>query len=194
MLLSALGPPERTLGAGIRWVYIHVAAVWAGLAWLAIAGLAGIGAIAAPARVDGRLVRAAGAAGMTLFSAGTLLSLAAARANWGGILWFEPRLVASAQVVALGALVLVVTAGLFSARIRGFLWGALAIFAIWATGSAGRVFHPRSPIQADTPWEIRATFGAVTALLLAAGGLLALARVAAARARGAEGAGTSPEG
>jgi len=30
MLVVWLAPAERTLGEGIRWVYVHVALVWAG--------------------------------------------------------------------------------------------------------------------------------------------------------------------
>ena len=39
-----LAPEEKTLGPGIKSVYVHVALTWTGMTGLTIAGLLGIGA------------------------------------------------------------------------------------------------------------------------------------------------------
>lgn len=45
-LVVAFAPEERTLGDGIRWVYLHVGLVWAGGLGLGMAGVLGLLALA----------------------------------------------------------------------------------------------------------------------------------------------------
>ena len=62
-----LAPAERTLGPGIRWVYVHVGLMWAG-------------------------------------TLGGVVSMIAARANWGAVFLAEPRMAAALRFLALAAI------------------------------------------------------------------------------------------
>lgn len=155
---ALLAPAERQLGEGIRLVYLHVAATWAGLMGIYGAGLVGVAEAVAPGRVPRGWTEAFGRAGLTLFSLGFLISLASAQVSWGGILWSEPRLLASAGIVALGVLVSWTLGGVGSARFVGLAWAGFAAASAVSLQTAGLFFHPDDPIGASTSDPIRWTF------------------------------------
>ena len=90
-LLLILAPTERTLGAGIKIVYLHVALIWTGMVGLLIAGLLGL-ALALTQRPSllGWL-QAVSWVGFGFFAVGTVVSLIAEIVNWGAVFWSEPR-------------------------------------------------------------------------------------------------------
>jgi len=166
-LVALLAPEERTLGDGIRWVYVHVGLVWAGSLALALAAVGGLVlAVAGRPRLEG-WVRATWWAGLATFGLGVGFSMIAASVNWGAVALDEPRMAASLRFLAIAAMIAV--AGSWSTRPR--LTGALAVatFALfaWDVGGAELVMHPDDPIRTATSVWIQITFGASFAVAAA---------------------------
>jgi hypothetical protein len=167
VLWALLAPEERSLGAGIRPVYLHVSATWAGVTLLYLVGVWG-GVAALLPRV-GRVsvwLRAGWTAGLTAFAAGFALSLVAARVSWGGVFWAEPRVLASIAVVALGLVALAVEPGDRPRRWGPSLWAVAALACYGVLRNADTFVHPERPIRPTTPWSIRGTFFGLYALFL----------------------------
>jgi len=157
-LVASLAPEERTLGDGIRWVYVHVGLVWAGSLALALAAVGGLGlAVTGRPRLEG-WVRALWWAGLGVFGLGVGFSMIAASINWGAVALDEPRMAASLRFLAIAAMIAV--AGSWSARPRVTGVLALATFALfaWDVGGAELVMHPDDPIRTATSVAIQATF------------------------------------
>lgn len=164
-----LAPQERSMGATIRPVYLHVAATVAGMLMLYAA--AGLGLIRTAGRLpalDGWL-RRVWAGGLVMFALGYGLSLLAAHVAWGGIFWAEPRVRASVGVLAVGMVTWAVAPRVTRMAGGHLLWpGALALMVLMLAG-AQRVIHPEDPVQDVTPWSIRGTFWGLTAVMLLVG-------------------------
>jgi len=175
-LWALLAPEERSLGAGIRMVYLHVSATWAGITFLYGVGLLG-GVSAFLPLPDGfrGWLRSVWLAGLAAFALGFLLSLMAAQVSWGGIFWAEPRMRASLGVVAVSLLALVVETGVRGTRWRGLTWTVAALACFVILRSAGLFIHPDRPIRPTTPWSIRGTFLGMYALFLLTSAALASA-------------------
>lgn len=159
-----LAPPERTLGDAIRWVYVHVALTWTGMAALAVAGLLGLALL-----VSGRTglrdwMTTVGVLGLGFFAAGLVMSAFAARATWGGMFWDEPRTRANLQVLAVGVIVAVASPWLGRPRWQGGLFLALCAWMIVALAVSPLMLHPRSPIATSSSSPIRVTFASLFAL------------------------------
>jgi hypothetical protein len=166
---ALLAPRERVLGSGIRIVYLHVATTWAGLAGLYLAGLLGAVLATRPRRMLELWLQSVSWTGLGLFAAGFLLSLLAAKISWGGILWGEPRVMASLRVVGLGIIVQAIIAAPVNRRLKGLLWTALATYTAWALRTAELFFHPEQPISESPSLEIKASFYGLFVMTLAAG-------------------------
>jgi hypothetical protein len=175
-LWALLAPEERSMGSGIRMVYLHVSATRAGLTFLYAGGILGGLSPLLPSR-DGFLawLRSAWTAGLVAFAAGFLLSLVAAHGSWGGIFWAEPRMRASLGVVAVSLLALAVEAGVRGSRWRGMTWAVAAMACFVVLRSAGLFVHPDRPIRPTTPWAIRGTFLGMYALFMVTSAALASA-------------------
>ena len=169
-----VAPAERTLGTGIRSVYLHVAVTWAGLTGLWAAGC--VGAILLFHRQP-RLERALfpiGFAGLTLYTLGFAFSLLAATVNWGGVLWGEPRVALAIRIITAGVLVLSLNLFPLGRRFKGFAWTVFAAYVAWSLQITPLYFHPTNPIGTSTSLGIRMTFYALFVLALAACAILAL--------------------
>jgi hypothetical protein len=181
IVLVAVAPTERTLGAGIRWVYVHVGLVWAGTLGLGIAAALGVAACASGRAALGTWTWATWRAGLAAFALGVVFSMVAARVNWGAVFLAEPRMAASLRFLALAAIIQVIAAWVARPRVTGAL--ALATFALllWLVGGAELVLHPRDPVRTATSAAIQGTF-ALSFVLAAA--LTAWATVRLVPARG----------
>lgn len=155
---ALIAPAERQLGDGIRLVYLHVSATWAGLMGIYGAGLLGVVALAVPSRIPDGWARSLGGAGLVLFAVGFVVSLASAHVSWGGILWVEPRLLASAGIIALGSILSWTTQGVDAPRVTGMAWLGFAVVTSVSLQAAGLFFHPDEPIASSTSDAIRWTF------------------------------------
>jgi hypothetical protein len=158
---------ERTLGAGIRWVYVHVALVWSGALALALAATAA-GLLLATGRLAlAGWVQAVWRAGLAVFALGIGFSMVAASVNWGRVFLAEPRMAASLRFLAVAVILQVFATWWPRPRVIAAL--ALATFAwfAWDVGGAQLVMHPRDPVRTATSVGIQATFALGFALAAA---------------------------
>jgi hypothetical protein len=169
-IVVIVAPEEQTLGRGIKVVYVHVAFIWTGMVSLLLTGLAGLYVAAAnhgPLQAWNRIL---GWIGLGLFAVGLMLSAPAARMNWGGVYWQEPRTLAALQVVAAGLIVQVLAGWPIPVRLRGLLHTLMALFMVYTIQMTPLVLHPRDPARSSSAAAIRGAFFSLFALasLLAA--------------------------
>ncbi|WP_322507454.1 hypothetical protein [Anaerolinea sp.] len=171
-LLTAVVPPEKTLGERIRLVYFHGAWVWTGKIAFALAGLGGLAALIfllACSRLYPRWAEISLALGRTgLFFWLTYLpvSLLVQQINWGGIFWDEPRWRIPATFGVVAVLVQVAIS-LFDLPWLTALVNTVFGAALWlALGGAENVLHPDSPIFSSNSVPIEGFFVALLGLSL----------------------------
>lgn len=164
MIVLAAAPPEATLGNGIRFVYLHVSLTWTGMTALILAGIVGlILGVTGRSRVL-EWARAIGWVGTGLFAAGLGVSVLAARVNWGGVFWEEPRLRSSLNALAMALIVQISSGWLPWKRLTGALYVTLALFLAWTNLTTALVLHPRNPVATASSSAIRGTFFTLFAL------------------------------
>lgn len=165
LALASVAPPERTLGANIRTVYLHGGWVWAALLSLAVA--AGVGAAALVTRRPRwhAWSRAWGRTGIVLWVTYLPLSLWAMQTNWNGLFLAEPRWRLGVIYAVVGVLLQL---GLSLLPETWASAGNLAYFLalVWSLTHTPNVMHPPAPAFHQGAWLIRLTFLALTALLM----------------------------
>ncbi len=165
ILLIMLAPVERSLGSGIRIVYLHVSLTWVGMAGLLLAGAVGLALLIWPHVRLQQWLRVLSYVAFGFYVVGAVVSLIAEEVNWGAIFWHEPRTASVLQVVAVGVIVHVASSWLpQAARVQGLLHLALASFMVWATARAELVLHPENPVGLSSSGGIRLGFYGLTAL------------------------------
>ena len=169
-LVVWLAPLERTLGAGIKVVYIHVALIWTGMTALSLIGLLGLGVMATGQESIQTWSQAIGWVGLIFFAAGIAMSMVAANVNWGGVFWDEPRFQATFRVLAVAIIILIVNGWPIASRLKGLLSCLLTGFLAWSILTTPLVLHPQSPVRTSPSTAIRLTFFAlfVLSVLMAA--------------------------
>lgn len=166
-VVVALAPAERTLGEGIRWVYVHVGMVWAGGLGLGLAAALGLLALAGGGTAAAAWTAAVGRVGLAAFALGVVFSMIAASVNWGAVSLWEPRMAASLRFIALAVIIQVVATWSPSPRITGALAIATAALLFLDVGGAPLVMHPRDPIRTASSTTIQGTFAASFAIATA---------------------------
>lgn len=167
-----LAPTERTLGEGIRVVYLHVALVWTGMAALYLAGLAGLAVAVTGRPALARWTEALAWVGFLFYVLSALVSLVAQQVNWGGISWQEPRTLVMLQIVALGLIVRVLNSWLpasrwlSASRTQGVLNLLVAAVLFWSSRTTTLQLHPENAVGSSTAQAIRLSFFALTALFV----------------------------
>lgn len=171
-LLLAL-PPEQTLGAVIRVIFLHGALVQVGLLVFAAAGILGFVYLwRRDSTIYGWLVAAqrTGLLVWVVYVAASMLSTYLAWGQW--IAWDEPRVRASAGVlwfaVACWLLVWWVGSPLFRALANGVLAGA----TWWLIKGAAIFRHPFNPIGESGSPTYRLIFAGLMVVALLSAGLL----------------------
>ncbi len=167
-----VAPVERTMGDGIRAVYVHVALTVAGVVGFAFEAAFGVFVLATGSRTSARWLRAVAGVSLGLFAAGTLVSAVAAWVNWGGMFVGEPLFRSSVLVLAFGFLLYSVMTWTDRVRLHGLLGPGPLIAILWALVETRVVLHPGSTVIPESTGTIQAVFAALTLLFLAAGGRL----------------------
>ena len=171
--LAAFGPPEKTLGANVRIVYLHGAWVWTSLICLGLAALVGAAGLLRRSASLLRWSRSLGRTGVLFWVAYLPLSMWASQANWNGLYLAEPRwrvafiFAVTGLLLQIGLALLERPAWTAAANLLYFL--ALA----YALATAERVMHPPSPIFSSDSLRIQFFFIALVALTLLLAGLVA---------------------
>jgi hypothetical protein len=166
VLLTAVGPAEKSLGVNVRVVYLHGAWVWTSMLALIGAGVAGLAAIITQRKHLHSWSRVLGWTGLLFWITYLPISVWAMQTNWNGLYLSEPRW-RLALIFGISGLLLQV--GL--ALIDNLNWTSAAnltyIGVLLITLSRTQeVMHPRSPILQSDSRLIQAYFAALLVITL----------------------------
>jgi hypothetical protein len=172
--LTAVGPPEQSLGANIRIVYLHGAWAIAAEVAFGLAALAGLVGIVLRRQALQRWSTSLGYTGLFFWLTYLPLSLWAMQANWNGLFLAEPRfhlaVVFAITGVLLQAGLLLLGRPLFTSLFNVLFFAALRIGLF----RAAYVMHPPpSPIFNSGNLFLEVYFLGVILLALAAAWFLA---------------------
>ncbi|WP_420641912.1 hypothetical protein [Candidatus Leptofilum sp.] len=166
-LLIALGPEERTLGSGIRSVYLHVGLIWAGLVGFGVTAALGLGLLITQKAAWLRWLSPVSWVALGFYAAGVFMSMVASADNWGSVFLQEPRMAASLNGLAVAIILLVLGSWQPWLRVRGGLAAAIIFVLLWFNMRAELVLHPPNPIANSDATPIQFTFLLATALFVA---------------------------
>ncbi len=158
IVLLLLSPAEKTLGDGIRSVYLHVSLTWTGMVGIGVSGLVGIVAVFKPRTRIIDWMTTIGLVALIMFAIGLVISLLAAAINWGAVFWQEPRTAGAIEIIALGVIVQFLAMLPIHNRVKGLLFVLLAAFMAWSVSTTPRVLHPGAAARTSTSTSIRLTF------------------------------------
>ncbi len=173
LLVLYLAPEEKTMGAGIKSVYVHVALIWTGLLGLFIAAALGFTlAIFNRPGLHAWMQRIGWVTlGVLLLSA--IASIVAQIINWNGIFWDEPRSVVQFQTLAAFIIAQVAIQWLPWYRVRGLVVGVTVVVILTVIRLAPLILHPENPIGTSNSSGIQFTFLTLFVLsTLGAGGVV----------------------
>jgi hypothetical protein len=183
ILVAAL-PPEATLGAAIRPVFLHGALVQTGLVVFAAATVAGLVALAARREASYRISTAGQWTAAIVWIAYIISSMIATAIAWGVVIaWYEPRVQASAKVLGASLLCLALTRIVRDPRLSAIANCALGILAWALVKGTGVLQHPLDPIGTSNSLTYKALFGALWLTLLLIAGQIWRALAYASQAR-----------
>ena len=166
VLFIALGPEERTLGGGIRSVYLHVGLIWAGLVGFAITAVLGLGVLLTSKPTWLHWLSPVSWVALGFYAAGVFMSMVASADNWGSVFYQEPRMAASLSGLAVATIALVLGSWSPWPRLRGALSATVIFVLLWLNGRAELVLHPPNAIATSNSTPIQFTFFLVTALFV----------------------------
>ncbi len=146
-LAALFGPEETSLGANVRYVYLHGAWVLAAEIALILAGVTGFLALLNNRPVFYRWSTALGRSGLVFWVTYLPLSLLAMQTNWNGLFLAEPRFGLALTFAMVGILL---QTGLWLINRPPYTAAANTLFIItlrYAFSNAAYVMHPPpSPI------------------------------------------------
>ncbi len=158
-------PAEKTMGSGIKPVYVHVAFSWAGMTGVLLGGVLGVWVLAKDDERWHGWMETIAWVGVIWFLLGVIISFAAAKANWGAVSLTEPRTAAGLRFSAIALIAKTVASWLpwrqFRAAVNIALVGVLWLL----TFSAPLILHPKDPIRTATSAGIQITFVAMFAVV-----------------------------
>ena len=150
-VLTALAPEEKTLGVGIKPVYVHVSFTWTGLVAFALAAVLGLVGAIWPSQKTLSWVKAIFGAAIASFLLGFLLSMLASYVNWGGVPLQEPRFISSMRILAVAALAGALMNFVPWERLVSLLGAAPAVMMFFITQSPRLALHPDSAVRSAPP-------------------------------------------
>lgn len=148
VVVTLLGPAEKTLGDTARIIYIHGAMVWVSLVTFFVAALLGVGGLLARKEWLHRWCRAAGRVALIFWIGYLPLSMWAARAAWGRVFLQDPSFQRAFRILSIALIVQVV----IWLRPRPTWFTSLLNLIPFAylslqLSSAQQLMHPDSPIR-----------------------------------------------
>lgn len=153
VLVTLLGPAEKTLGTTARIIYIHGALVWVAIMVFCATALLGAAGLLARRQCLHEWSRVGGQVALIFWAGYLPLSMWAAQASWGHIFLDDPSFQRAFRILAVSLIVQVIV-WIFPRPI----WTASALniipFAIMVLqlNSARQLMHPDSPIRnAESP-------------------------------------------
>jgi hypothetical protein len=183
---ALLIPADKTLGPATRWVFVHGAVTWTGILATLGAGVVALclllsrGQGPGSVRIGSALWRLSSIA--LLFWAVSLgLGFPVMKMSWGGVLWNEPRLLMSMEIVFLLLVVWVVGLVVENRRVLAFASLAATVAMVALLLMTSGAFHPDNPIfGSGSPRFIMSFVALLVGMLGLATGVVLLRRGAAA--------------
>jgi hypothetical protein len=173
IVVTALGPAERSLGTNVRVVYLHGAWVWTALICILAATAVGLVGLITRRQDLHYWSRALGRTGLVFWITYLPLSLWAMQTNWNGLFLAEPRW-RVAIIFAIGGLAIQIGITLLEkpiwASALNLIYGVILIYVLQTTD---QVMHPGSPIFGSGAWRIQVYFIVLLVLTLLAAWQLA---------------------
>ena len=165
LLMSTVGPAEKSLGTNVRVVYLHGAWVWAALAGFVAAAMLGLAGLALQREPIHRWSRALGRAALVFWITYLPISLWAMQTNWNGLFLSEPRW-RLAVIFSIGGLILQIGVSLMEDPAWASAGNVVFLVALFfALRSTENVLHPTSPIFSSDAWRIQLFFIALVGLV-----------------------------
>ena len=173
IVVTALGPAEKSLGTNVRVVYLHGAWVWAALICIFAAAVLGLVGLLSRREIAHYWSLALGRTGLIFWITYLPLSLWAMQTNWNGLFLSEPRW-RVAIIFAIGGLVLQIGITM----LENPAWASalnvvFVVILVYVLQTTDQVMHPGSPIFGSGAWRIQAYFLLLLVLTLLAAGQLA---------------------
>lgn len=165
-----VAPEEKTLGTGIKSIYVHVALTWTGMFGLSLVGFLGVITLLTARSPFFDWAQTIGWVAIVAFVAGLVMSMVAAQINWGGIFWAEPRTQAAMRIVSVALIVQILNTWFRNVRLRGLLHIIPSLFMAYTILTTELVLHPRSPILTSDSVSIQLTFVSLFLLVAAVAG------------------------
>ncbi len=173
-LLLWLAPAEKTLGTGMRSVYLHVGLIWTGIAGFGVGGLLGLLVLFRnDTRLDG-WAQSLGWVACGFFATGFLSSMLASKINWGGVFLAEPRNLSALMILCVALIVQIWGSWPVWPRLKGLFRVALVGIGIWSNLTTPLVLHPQNPIRTSTSTAIQLTFLGIFLLFSLAAALVVM--------------------
>lgn len=167
-------PNEKTMGTGIKSVYVHVAFTWAGMLGLLLASIMGLFVLVRESNHWYNWMESTFWVSLVYLLMGVLVSFVAAKINWGAIDLKEPRVVANMQFLAVALIAKIIGGWVPWRRIQALLNVILLFVFGWLTVAAPLVLHPEQPVRNAGSVGIQLTFAILTVLMVLAGYWIAL--------------------
>ncbi len=167
-----LGPPEKSLGANVRVVYLHGAWVWTAIISYLAAAILGLAGLLLRHQELQRWSVSLGRTGLIFWITYIPISMWAMQTNWNGLFLAEPRWRLALAFAVAG---LLLQAGI--ALIEDPAWASAANLVFFlalflALQSTENVMHPASPILTSEARRIQFFFGSLLLLTSLAAALL----------------------
>ncbi len=168
-LVTAVTPPEQSLGGNLRLILLHGAWVWAGLLAFGASAAAGLAGLLTRGSAWHAWSRALGLTGLGFWLTYLPMSLLVMQVGWGGLFFDEPRWRIPFTFAVVGVLL---QAGLFLldnprlAAVGNLLFGAALLARLM---TADTVLHPESPVAQSGSLAIQLSFTVLLALALGLG-------------------------
>jgi hypothetical protein len=159
VVLTSLGPQEKSLGTNVQVVYLHGAWVLTALVSMITAGITGVVGLITHRMVIHRWSQALGRTGLLFWLTYLPLSLVAMQTNWNGLFLAEPRW---RVALIFGVVGLFLQIGLTLIATPAWTSAANLVYILVlmvALRQVGSIMHPPpSPIFNSGVWQIELFF------------------------------------
>jgi hypothetical protein len=164
-LLTTVGPSEKTLGQGVRIVYLHGAWVWTALVAFLTAGVFGLVGLITKKPASHRWSRAWGWTGLLFWISYLPVSIWAMKTSWNGLYLSEPRW-RLALIFAVTGLLLQTGLALLDTPAWTSAGNLLYIAVLLVTlANTPNVMHPPAPVLNSDSLLIRGYFFVLLAIM-----------------------------
>lgn len=166
VVVSLLSPPEKTLGNIAKFIYLHAALSWVGIATFSVAGVVAAAFLLSRKNVIFVWADAFEKTALLLWSTHFVMGMVSMQIAWGGIFWQEPRFL-TATLILLVSLALYSIARAFSKPLLSATVYLTTAAATWGLLlNSERVFHPANPIMGGQSLIIKIYAAVITGLLM----------------------------